>query len=125
MFTPLKKYLVFKGRARRSEYWLWLLFVFIVTAVIGLVLNWINPIDFTTNPPTVPAINSTILGLLHLFFFLPSWGVTVRRLHDTNRSGWWLLIGLIPLIGEIWLFILYILSGTKGENKYGPDPKAQ
>jgi len=61
--------------------------------------------------------------LYSLAIFIPSLAVGVRRLHDTGRSGWWLLISLIPLIGTIWLFILLVLDSNPGDNKYGPNPK--
>ena len=105
----LKKYAVFSGRARRKEYWMYTLFVtiiYIVLAVIGVVAKqtWI-PIVF-------------YVGIL-----LPSLGVLVRRLHDTGRSGWWVLFGLVPLAGGITLLVFTCLDGEPSDNKYGANPK--
>ncbi|WP_299437328.1 DUF805 domain-containing protein [uncultured Rhodospira sp.] len=106
-----KNYVNFNGRAGLSEYWFFVLFhiIFIVVAsVIDAVLG---------------------LGVLSLLYslavLLPSLGVTIRRLHDTDRTAWWVLISLIPIIGTIWLIILMIQKGTEGENQYGkPGPTA-
>ena len=105
----LKKYAVFSGRARRKEYWMYTLFVtiiYIVLAVIGAVAKqaWI-PIVF------------------YVAILLPSLAVLVRRLHDTGRSGWWVLFGLVPLAGGITLLVFTCLDGEPGENKYGSNPK--
>ncbi len=106
----LKKYAVFSGRARRKEYWMFFLFNVIITFVLGIV-EWILG-------------SSGIIGTLYsLAILVPSIAVSVRRLHDTERSGWWLLIGLIPLIGTIVLFIFMIQEGKYGENAYGSNPK--
>jgi uncharacterized membrane protein YhaH (DUF805 family) len=108
----LKKYAVFNGRAGRAEYWYFVLFNFIVTIVINIVGYLLL------------RGNGNVLGALYgLAVFIPSLAVFVRRLHDTDRSGWWILIGLIPIIGTIWLIVLLILEGTPGDNRYGPNPK--
>lgn len=106
----MKKYAVFEGRARRKEYWMFQLIAFLIS--IGLII-----ID-------------TILGsfnILQMIFsvaiLLPSLGVSIRRLHDIGKSGWWLFIALIPLIGGIWLLILHCNEGDNGSNRYGSDPK--
>ena len=70
-------------------------------------------------------IPGVLLGLYSLAVFIPNLAVIVRRLHDQDKSGWWILIALIPLIGGIWLFILYLIDGTPGPNRFGPDPKAR
>lgn len=70
-------------------------------------------------------IAGILLGLYALATFIPNLAVTVRRLHDQDKSGWWILIGLVPLIGGIWLLILYFIDGTPGPNRFGPDPKAR
>lgn len=106
----LKNYVGFSGRARRAEYWQFTLF-----NIIALVACFV--IDL--------AIKSPILYALYaLAVLLPSLAVAVRRLHDTDRSGWWLLIGLVPLIGGIVLLVFMCLEGTRGNNKHGADPKA-
>ncbi|WP_281268499.1 DUF805 domain-containing protein [Thermasporomyces composti] len=76
--------------------------------------------------PTWPSSTGSgpLVALYSLAVFLPALGVAIRRLHDTNRSGWWVLLALIPLVGWIWLIVLLALPGTQGPNKHGPDPKA-
>ena len=115
--TVLKKYAVFSGRARRKEYWMFVLFnvIFVIIASIidGLLGTTIKGFGF-----------GLFYALYVLAVIIPSLAVGVRRLHDTGRSGWWLLIGLIPVIGGIWLLVLMVLNGNPGDNKYGPDPKA-
>ena len=102
--TCFKKYATFEGRARRSELWWFFLFNFIA----GLILS---------------AVSAGVLGMAYnLAVLLPSLAVGARRLHDTGRSGWWLLIGLIPLIGLIVLIWFYATPGHKGANQYGADP---
>ncbi|PIR58168.1 MAG: DUF805 domain-containing protein [Parcubacteria group bacterium CG10_big_fil_rev_8_21_14_0_10_38_31] len=112
----LKKYAVFTGRARRAEYWYFLLTNFLVFIGLGIVNAIVdNKLSF---------FGIFYIRILYsLAIFIPSLAVGVRRLHDTGRSGWWLLISLIPLIGTIWLFILLVLDSNPGDNKYGPNPK--
>ena len=108
----LKKYAVFRGRARRKEYWMFVLFNFIFALALGI----IEAIAGISNQ----AVLSGIYGLAVL---VPELAVSVRRLHDTNHSGWWLFIGLIPLIGFIVLLVFMVRDSQPGENKYGPNPK--
>ena len=112
----LKKYAVFSGRARRKEYWMFFLFNLIITIVLAIIDNLIG----TFSPQSGVGL---LEGLYSLAVLLPSIAVTVRRLHDTGRSGWWILIGLIPIIGGIVLLIFMVLDSQPGENKYGPNPK--
>jgi uncharacterized membrane protein YhaH (DUF805 family) len=109
----LKKYVVFEGRARRTEYWMFVLFNVIISAVLNILAR-----------ATDSGIFTTLSYLYGLAVLLPGLGVFWRRMHDTNRSGAWFLLVLIPIIGWIWLLILVCLPGTPGPNKYGPDPKA-
>lgn len=106
----VKKYAVFEGRARRKEYWMYSLF----SALIGAVAGVIDALVFGSQILTFVLA----LGLL-----LPTLGVTVRRLHDTNRSGWWVLIGFIPLVGGIIMLVFLCIKGQTGSNEYGDDPK--
>ena len=107
----LKKYAVFSGRARRQEYWMFVLINLLVAIAIAIVEAIIG---------TAP-----LLGMLYaLGVFIPSLAVAVRRLHDTNRSGWWLLIGLIPVIGLIVLIVFFVQDSDKVDNDYGANPKA-
>ena len=112
----LKKYAVFSGRARRKEYWFFALFNVII--IIALTL-----IDVSAGLYDVVADIGLLSGLYSLAVFVPSIAVSVRRLHDTDRTGWWLLIAFIPLIGAIVLLVFVLLDSTPGDNRYGPNPK--
>ena len=112
VFMPFRKYGIFSGRARRKEYWLFYFFNFIVGCFIGF-------IDALYN--LVPD-ESLLIGCYTLLLIIPSWAVTVRRLHDTNRSGWWTLL-LFTGIGSLLLLLFVVQEGTEGENDFGADPK--
>ncbi len=112
----LQKYAVFGGRARRKEYWYFFLFNIIVTIVLAI-------IDALTGSFKAGVGIGLLGGLYSLAVIIPSLAVTIRRLHDTDRSGWWLLISLIPLIGAIVLLIFVVQDSSPGENKYGQNPK--
>lgn len=112
----LKKYAVFSGRARRAEYWWFALFNLLASIALGIV-------DGLTGMFNPEAGIGLLGGLYTLAVLLPSLAVLVRRLHDTNRSGWWVLIALIPLIGAIVLLVFVLLDSQSGENQYGPNPK--
>ena len=119
MFEALKKYAVFSGRARRKEFWLFMLLYFIAMVVAGLFDDLVVG-ERVAFDPTMGVFSWIVfLGLL-----IPSTAVSVRRLHDKNLRGWWFLLFLIPLIGTIALFILYCMRGTDGENRFGADPLA-
>lgn len=111
--AALKKYAVFSGRAQRAEYWYFFLFNLIICIVVQI-------IGAAAHSATVALTIVTIYGLA---LILPSLAVAVRRLHDTNHSGGWWFINLVPLIGGIWFFVLTVLDSTPGDNKYGPNPK--
>lgn len=114
--TALRKYAVFTGRARRKEYWFFVLFYLLIA--IGL-----SFID------SVLGLGSEEFGLLSGLFglamLLPAFGVAIRRMHDTGRSGWWVLVNFIPFVG--WLIFIWFATrdGEPGENAYGPDPKTE
>jgi len=104
------KYADFSGRARRSEYWWFFLF----NVLLSIVVNVIGS-----------AIHFGLLSyLVSLALLLPGVGVAVRRLHDTGKSGWWLLIGLIPVVGAIILLVYFVTDSNAAGAKYGPAPKA-
>ncbi len=98
--TCFNKYVDFSGRASRPEYWWYALFVFLVSLAIS-------------------ALSRSASGLFSLITLLPSLAVGARRLHDTDRSGWWLLLWIIPIIGWIVLLVFMVIEGTSGDNKYG------
>ena len=112
----LKKYAVFDGRAGRPEYWYFVLFNIIVSVVLGV-------IDGMLGTVSSGARIGLLGGIYSLAVLLPSIGVGIRRLHDINRSGWWLLIGLIPLVGWIILIIWAATESDAGPNQYGPGPE--
>jgi len=115
------RYTMFKGRSRRSEYWFIQLFLIITNlaaAAIDLALMGGDVDRFIANG------GGGILGLIWILAtILPALAVLVRRLHDTDRSGWWALIGLIPLVGGVVLFVFSVLDSTAGENQYGASVK--
>ena len=112
----LKKYAVFSGRARRKEYWYFFLFNFLITIVLLI-------IDGMTGTLTAEAGIGLLGGIYALAVLIPALAVSVRRLHDTDRSGWWLLIMLIPLIGVIVILVFTVQDSKPGENQYGSNPK--
>jgi uncharacterized membrane protein YhaH (DUF805 family) len=139
MLMPLRRYAEFSGRSRRKEYWMFFLFVLIV----GLVLRLLESAVGMGGGVQGTGILS---GLFSLATLVPSIAVGVRRLHDTDRTGWWLLVPIIPYIagiamlftgslgisgilmfvglaGAIVLLVFFVMDGTRGPNRYGPDPK--
>jgi uncharacterized membrane protein YhaH (DUF805 family) len=114
----LKKYAEFNGRARRKEYWMF----FLISTVISIILAVIDSFTGTISEEAGLGLFS---GIYALAVLIPGLSVTVRRLHDTDRSGWWILIGLIPIIGGIALLIFMVLDSTPGGNQYGPNPKVE
>ena len=165
MLMPLRRYAEFSGRSRRMEYWMFQLFLFLVyMAIIVLMMVVGGGALMSAGDPTAMAaaggaamIIFAVYGLFALAMFIPSLAVTVRRLHDTDRSGWWILapisgyvimligaamaaaspdnpgiggifamVGMIAVIGlGITLLVFMFLEGTRGPNKYGPDPKGE
>jgi len=112
--NAMRRYVDFSGRSSRSEFWFFVLFYFI----IAIVATVIDAVVLGSQMAQGVGILSGIVLLVHI---IPSIAVAIRRLHDTDRSGWWILIGLIPLIGAIWLIVLYCMEST-GPNRFGPQP---
>ena len=108
----LKKYAVFSGRARRKEYWNFALFVGIIYVVLAIIAG-----------ASKSSALFVLLGIFYLGILLPSLAVSVRRLHDTGRSGWWLLISVVPLVGAIVMLVFTCSDSQPGPNQYGPNPK--
>ncbi|RLQ94869.1 DUF805 domain-containing protein [Falsibacillus albus] len=106
----LKNYVGFQGRARRKEYWMYLLINQIIIFILATIEYFAD-------------IDPYLKGIYYLATLLPALGVSLRRLHDTGKSGWWLLVALIPIVGIIVLIIFFCQSSQDGENKYGPNPK--
>ncbi|MFF5173346.1 DUF805 domain-containing protein [Micromonospora sp. NPDC000089] len=115
--SVLSQYVGFTGRARRSEYWWFALFTVLVS-LVAAILDSVLGTDLGSGRST------GILGLIvNLALLLPSLAVGVRRLHDTDKSGWWILIGLIPIVGAIILLVFFVADSTPGTNRFGANPK--
>jgi uncharacterized membrane protein YhaH (DUF805 family) len=108
----LQNYVTFSGRARRKEFWMFFIFYMIFAVVIGFVEG-------------LAGMETPVLSCIYgLALLLPSLSVLVRRLHDIDKSGWWFWIALVPFVGGIVLLVFECMEGTKGDNRFGPDPKA-
>jgi uncharacterized membrane protein YhaH (DUF805 family) len=118
MAEPIRKYATFEGRARRAEYWWFELFLILVSIVLAIVDMSVFGLEFLKDYGGIGPIG----GLFSLAMLVPSLAVSVRRLHDKDKSGWYLLIGLIPLVGGIILLVWFCQRGTIGDNRFGPDP---
>lgn len=162
MFLPLKRYAEFSGRSRRMEYWMFFLFQFLVGLVFqAVMMMMVGGAAFSGRPSSVMAAGGVMVVLMGLYgifalaMLIPNIAVGVRRLHDTDRTGWWLLAPVVPyfltflLFGlavggrsgaagilamvcmiaalglAVTLLVFMFLDGTRGPNKYGPDPKGQ
>lgn len=112
----LRKYAVFEGRSRRREYWWFALVNFLIAMALG-------GLDMALGTYSVESGVGLFSCLFALAVLVPGIAVTVRRLHDTDRSGWWVLIGFIPLVGAIVLIVFALLDSQPGANRYGPNPK--
>ena len=114
----LRKYADFSGRAVRKEYWMFQLINTIIFAVVGILMVLLTS--------ALHSIGFVFLGILVVYFLaiiIPSLAVSFRRLHDTGRSAWWLLIGLVPYIGSLVILVFTVLDSQPGDNAYGPNPK--
>ena len=109
----LKNYAQFNGRALRSEYWFFILFSVIASIVLGFIDGFTGLYNETVEM-------GLLSGLYTLAVFIPSLAVSVRRLHDVDKSGWWLLILLIPLLGALVLLYFMVIKGSEGDNRFGP-----
>ncbi|MEI7689080.1 MAG: DUF805 domain-containing protein [Candidatus Nomurabacteria bacterium] len=114
--SVLKKYSDFSGRARRAEYWYFYLFniLFLIASMVADNLLGIKIGGSNIGPVYI---------MYALFAIIPTFSVSIRRLHDIGKSGWMLLISIIPLVGGIWMLILMIRDSNPGDNEYGPNPK--
>ena len=118
----LKQYADFSGRARRKEYWMFTLFdlIFVVTlSILDRVFGWV-----IWEGASIINSYGVLFILYTLAVFLPRLAVSVRRLHDIDKSGWTLLLHLIPIVGSIWIFVYHVIDSDPGDNEYGTNPKA-
>ncbi|MDE2042188.1 MAG: DUF805 domain-containing protein [Alphaproteobacteria bacterium] len=131
MLMPLKRYADFQGRSRRKEYWMFILLQIILFIVVGIIAALLGGFSNVSAPnPTNPfsmlsGVTMGLFGILMLALIIPSIAVQVRRFHDQNRSGWFVLLGFVPYIGGLVVLIFMLLEGTKGPNRFGEDPKGQ
>ncbi|WP_370295061.1 DUF805 domain-containing protein [Rossellomorea marisflavi] len=115
----LKQYADFRGRARRQEYWMFSLF----SIIFGLALYFVILISLIIDSMGLGILGFLLFGIYYLAIFVPSLAVTVRRLHDTGRSGWWYFISFVPLAGGIILLVFCCLDSENGNNQWGSNPK--
>ncbi|WP_342591901.1 DUF805 domain-containing protein [Jiella sonneratiae] len=131
LLQPYQRYFQFSGRARRKEYWLYMLLFYVamfvlafVDSAIGLGGETQTAVDTTNGfSASANAEGGILTGIWAILNIVPLLSCAVRRLHDTDRTGWWVFITIIPLIGSIWFLVLMCLDGTPGRNRFGPDPK--
>ena len=128
MIQPYRRYAEFHGRSRRREFWAFTLFYWLVTAVVlggfgrPTTVTWPFGYAFTVWLPQGSG-GMLLVNLFALLSLIPAFAVTVRRLHDVDRSGWWLLAWFIPMFGWLVLLVFLCLDGSCGRNRYGYDPK--
>jgi len=126
MLMPFMRYFDFAGRSRRKEYWMFFLLNLIIITVMTTVLFGLgfsmDPYAASSGGPVTWLIFA-VMGLYSLIVLIPSIAVQVRRFHDQDKSGWFVLINFVPYIGGLIVLVFMLLEGTRGPNKYGPDPK--
>lgn len=110
-----EKYVEFNGRAQRAEFWWFILFIFVVSAILSL-------IDKALFEGVLADIGP-LSAIFSLITLIPAIAVTARRLHDVNKSGWWQLLFILPVIGFLVILFWAVQKGTEGPNDFGPDPK--
>jgi len=130
--SGFSNYVNFSGRATRSEYWYWVLFIALVqiaTLIIDLAINARMAAGISDLASVIAAVAAGFYGVAAAIFglatIIPSFAVTIRRLHDLDRTGWWIFLPLIPIVGGIVLLIWYCSKGTEGPNRFGPDRLAE
>ncbi|WP_229660400.1 DUF805 domain-containing protein [Croceicoccus pelagius] len=126
MLMPYRRYFEFSGRSRRKEYWMFALFNFLVyLAFMVLMFALGGSMQYNGEAAMGPLVSVVMIAMFiwAIATIIPSLAVTFRRLHDTDHSAWWILIGLVPIIGGLVLLYFYLIEGTHGANRFGPDPK--
>ena len=117
MLMPLKRYADFSGRSRRKEYWMFVLGVFISAIILSIIEGVLGLSGM------VGGVYGPLTTIFFLAIIIPSIAVQVRRFHDQDKSGWFVLLALIPFLGGLIVLVFMCLEGTKGPNRFGPDPK--
>jgi len=124
--SVFSQYATFSGRARRSEFWFWYLFLVIVGTVAGALLGTVGVASLDTTTGTFGAgyfVVVALISIVWLALLLPTLAVSVRRLHDQDKSGFFWFMSFIPLAGPIIMIVFYATAGTVGPNRFGADPK--
>ena len=114
---PLKRYADFSGRSRRKEYWMFILGVIVIAIVLSIIESILDLSGM------VGGVYGPLTLILELGLIVPGIAVQVRRFHDQDKSGWFVLLGLIPFLGGLVVLVFMCLEGTKGPNRFGEDPK--
>jgi uncharacterized membrane protein YhaH (DUF805 family) len=124
MLLPLKRYADFQGRSRRMEYWMFVLGLLIIEVIVIALFGVLGAFSprFDGTPPTMLMPMFGVFGILVLAIIVPAIAVQVRRFHDQNLSGWFVLLNFIPYLGGLVVLVFMCLPGTKGPNRFGPDP---
>jgi uncharacterized membrane protein YhaH (DUF805 family) len=125
MIMPLRRYADFSGRSRRLEYWMFTLFIMLAAVAIMIQIEITGQLAASPDGE-LPFAGGfvAVLAIAFIAILIPSLAVQVRRFHDQNRSGWWVLLGFVPYIGSLVVLVFMLIEGTKGPNDYGPDPKS-
>jgi uncharacterized membrane protein YhaH (DUF805 family) len=127
MLLPYKRYADFSGRSRRKEYWLFTLFQTVIAVVlVALLFAGMPAVDeygVAGEPGMMVYVGGGLLVLFFLATIVPSLACQVRRMHDQDKSGWFILLGFVPYIGGIIMLVFMCLDGTRGPNRFGEDPK--
>lgn len=121
MLMPYKRYADFSGRSQRKEYWMFSLFMFLVIIALVIIAALLGGLGDGANGPSMLFIVPVVI--FFLASLVPSIAVTVRRLHDQDKSGWFYLLSFVPYVGGIIIFVFMCIDGTPGPNRFGPDPK--
>ena len=129
MLMPFRRYAEFSGRSGREEFWMFILFnhllAMVYTAAFGIVFLLLFAVDLSETELVTACFVLFVPYMIYSFYvFLPALAVTVRRLHDIDKSGWNILWGVIPLVGAFFLLLWHATPGTRGPNRFGPDPLA-
>jgi len=130
MLLPYRRYADFSGRSGRQEYWMFILFNIVIYLVLGgaslaYFIHKATDVDYAPGRslPVVGIVGVILLAIFALGSFIPSIAVQVRRFHDQDKSGWFILLGFVPYVGGLVVLVFMCLEGTRGPNRFGPDPR--
>lgn len=127
MLLPYARYFDFAGRSRRMEYWMFQLFIVLVYAALMVAIlmsgGGVEVGEAEAAPGPLVLMIFVVASIWAIATVIPTFALTIRRLHDTNRSGFWILIGFVPIVGGLVLLYFMLIEGTRGPNLFGADPK--